>query len=430
VVDNSIIIKSECVGLQFWFTDYSKNQENLDLLLGEIEYADFQLHYNLEETTQALMDSIPEKHFLSLDDPPMAGKELVHGLFRPFIPRKKYFFTPLLVIINILVFIATTVLLLRMYKAHPGEDIFEKFYLSMGFSTRPTVLHGQYWRLLTSTFLHFSILHVFFNMFFLIYIGSLIECKLGKWNFLVAYLGTGIIASTISVIWHDNEIAGGASGAIFGILLALLSTDFYERAARKALLISTGIVVVYNIIPIGRGVDHAAHFGGIISGYIFGWIVYFGLKQKNGVIRRLALPLVGTAAVIVLVACTIRFSSNYQTKEYVALSTKVDSLSQDIYHRFYASYNTHEEGLDSIQQKALPEAREMYKIAGRLNKLSLSSDRQKEALVRAKLVLLECQLYHWLYLEYEERDDYRYRGYIQDVTDSVNIIRTAWFRNR
>jgi len=430
VVDSSIVIKSECVGLQGLFTDYSKNQENLDVLLGEIEYADFHLHDNLEETTQALIDSIPEKQFLNLNDPPMAGKELVHGFFRPFVPRKKYFFTPLLVIVNILVFIATTVLLLHMYKAHPREDIFEKFYLSAGFSTRPTVLHGQYWRLLTSTFLHFSILHVFMNMFFLVYIGSLIECKLGKWNFLVAYLATGIIASTASVIWHDNEIAGGASGAIFGmfgILLALLSTDFYERAARKALLISTGIVVFYNIVPIGRGVDHAAHFGGLISGYIFGWVLYFGLKQKNRFGRGWALPLIGAASVIILVSCTIKFSSNYQTKEYMALSAKADSVSQDIYHRFYASYDTHEEGLDSIQKKALPEARELYKIAGRLDKLSLSSQRGKEAHVKAKLIRLECQLYHWLYLEFKEQDDYRYRVYIQDVTDSVNVIRTAWF---
>ena len=248
----------------------------------------------------------------------------------------------------------------------------------------------------------------------------------------MAYLATGIVAGTVSVIWHDNEIAGGASGAIFGlfgILLALLSTDFYEQAARKALLISTGIVVAYNIIPIGRGVDHAAHFGGLISGYIFGWIIYLGLKQKNYFTRNWAMPIIGAAAVIILVSCTIRFSRHYQTKDYIALSAKADRLSEDIYPRFYATYGSHEEGLDSIQQKALPEARELYNIAGQLDKLSLSPQRQKEAHVKAKLIVLQCKLYHWLYLEYKEQNDYLYRAYIQDVTDSVNAIRVAWFKN-
>jgi len=433
VVNNTIVIKSECVGFQGLFTDYSKNQENIDVLLGEIEYADFHMQGFLEENTQALMSSVPEKQFLNLDDPPMAGKELVHGPFSSFVPRKKYFFTPLLVIVNILVFIVTTVLLVRILRSHPAADIFEKTYLSMGFSSRPTVLKGEYWRLFTSMFLHFSILHVVLNMVVLVYIGSLIESKLGKWNFLMIYLFTGIIASTVSVIWHDNEISAGASGAIFGlfgVLLAFLSTDFYERSARKALLISTGIVVAYNIIPIGRGIDHAAHLGGLISGYVFGWITYLGLTHKNRFIKRWGMALTGTATVIVLVSCTIRFSTHYQTKQYAALSAEITRLNQDINADFYTNtYASHEEKLDSIQQKALPEARTLYKIAAQLDKLTLSPQRQKEAHVRAKLIRLQCQLYHWLYLEFKEENNYKYRLDIEQVTDSVNAIRIAWHNN-
>lgn len=433
VINNTIVIKSECVGYQGLFTDYSKNQENIDRLLDEIEYADFHLHAVLEETTQALMDSIPEKQFLSLDHPPMAGKELTHGFIWPFVPRKKYFFTPLLVIVNILAYIVTAVVLEKLTLTNHSGIAFEKAYLSLGFSSRPVVLRGEYWRLLSSMFLHFSILHVFFNMVFLVYIGSLIECKMGKWNFLMAYLTTGIIASTVSVIWHDNEITAGASGAIFGlfgILLALLSTDFYEKSARKALLISTAIVVAYNIIPIGRGVDHAAHFGGLISGYIFGWITYFGLKQKNQVLRQWALPLVAILTVTLLFSFTLRFSKHYQTKEYQILSATIDSLSNDISERFYRNtYVSRDAKLDSLQQKVLPEARELYKIAGRLNQLSLSPERRKEATVRSKLIVLECQLYHWLFLEFKENKEWKYRNTIQEVTDSVNIIRVEWFKH-
>jgi rhomboid protease GluP len=437
VIDNTMVIKSECVGFQGLFTDYGKNRQNIDLLLGEIEYADFHMQGFLEQNTRELMDSVPEKQFLSLDDPPMAGKELLHGFFSPFIPRKKYLITPLLVIINSIMFmVSTTVIYLIValfYKAHPisGEDIYTKAYLAIGFSSRPAVLQGDYWRLFTSMFLHFNVLHVLLNMVVLVYIGSLIESKLGKWNFLLVYLFTGLIASMVSVIWHDNEISAGASGAIFGlfgVLLAFLSTDFYERSARKALLISTVIVVSYNIIPIGKGVDHAAHIGGLISGYVFGWMTYLGLINKNQFIKKWGMALAGSITIIVFVSCGIKYATRYQTKQYADLSEKITQLSHDIDARFYTNvYTSHEEKLDSIQKKALPEARVLYKIAAQLEKLTLSRQRAKEAHIRAKLIRLQCQLYHYLYLEFkDDHNEMLYRYDIQNITDSVNTIRIAW----
>ena len=129
---NDVVVKSECVGYQALFTDYGKNQKNLDLLFGEITYAEFHLHNELEETTQDLMNSIPEKQFLNLEDPPMAGKEQLRGFFSPFIPVRKYLVTPLLVIINTLIFIAATFLLsvlprilfFRHIKLKEGENIY------------------------------------------------------------------------------------------------------------------------------------------------------------------------------------------------------------------------------------------------------------------------------------------------------------------
>lgn len=302
IIDNSVVIKSECVGYQAFFTDYGKNRKNLDRLLDEITYTDFHLQGYLEQTTEELMSAVPEKQFLTLNDPPMAGKELLHGFFSPIIPRKKYFITPLLVIMNTIIFIVTmtAIHLLISYanksNLNHGENIFEKIYLLMGFSNRSQVLHGQVWRLVTNIFLHFSVLHLVGNMIVLVYIGSLIESKVGRWNYLMMYLFAGITASMVSVMWNGGAIAAGASGAIFGlfgILLALLSTNFYESSARKALLISTAIFVAYNIIPIGGGIDHAAHFGGLISGYLFGLIAYLGLNHKNQFVKKWGIALSG-----------------------------------------------------------------------------------------------------------------------------------------
>jgi len=207
-----------------------------------------------------------------------------------------------------------------------------------------------------------------------------------------------------------------------------LSTDFYERSARKALLISTAIVVAYNIIPLGKGVDHAAHLGGLISGYIFGWITYLGLTNKNQFMKRWGMALVGSITVVVFVSCGIKFSTRYQTKQYAALSEKITQLSQDIDAHFYTNtYASHEEKLDSIEHKALPEARALYKIAAQLDQLALSPQRTKEAHVRAKLIRLQCQIYHFLYLEFKDpNSEMMYRYDIQNITDSVNTIRIAW----
>jgi len=438
IKNNLIVIKSECVGYQAFFTDYGKNQKNLDLLFGEIAYAEFHLQQNLEATASELMDAVPAKHFLTLDDPPMAGKEQLRGFFSPFVPVKKYFITPLLLIINTVIFLVTSVsinllpaVLLKRSLVNADENIYEKIYLFMGFNNRAQVLHGQVWRLFTSIFLHFSVAHLVSNMIVLVYIGSLIECKLGKWNFLLMYLFCGITASMASVIWSGAEISAGALGAIFGlfgILFALLSTDFYERSARKALLISTAIFVGYNIIPLGAGIDHAAHFGGLVSGYVLGLIAYAGLNHKNLFIKKWGIALSGAAAVVIFVACSMVFTPQYQTKEFEKLVQRTETVNEEINADFYHNGDnvTREQKLALIEHEALPRLAGLKKIAADFNRLTLPGRLKKEASFRASLINLECRFYQLLYLEFKEDNKVKYRPEIADVTNQINKVRNKW----
>ncbi|MGZ3749705.1 MAG: rhomboid family intramembrane serine protease [Mucilaginibacter sp.] len=436
VIGNTIAIKSECVGYQGFLTDYSKNQKNLDLLLGEIPYAEFHMQGYLEETTLELMSAVPENQFLNLEDPPMAGKEQLRGFFSPFIPRKKYFITPLLVILNTVIFFVTILSIYAMIalatRLNDGADqnVFEKIYLFMGFSSREQVLNGQVWRLLTSIFLHFSFMHLLFNMIALVYIGSLIECKLGRWNFLMMYLFTGITASMVSTIWNSGVISGGASGAIFGlfgILLALLSTNFYERSARKALLISTAIFVAYNIIPVGRGIDHAAHFGGLISGYIFGWIAYLGLNHRNQLIQKWGIALSGTLIVIAFVSASLVLTPQYQLKEMDRLNGKYETLCKQIYSQFYGNaYADRKVKLDSIEQRAFPELKSLKLVGDQLVRLSLPSKKKREAKYRAEIINLQLHYYKLLYLEFKHEDNFKYRYQIEATTARIDSIQIAW----
>jgi rhomboid protease GluP len=434
IKDNWAIIKSECVGFQGLLTDYGKNAKNLDKLFNELEYTDALLSNSLQERTQELMDSIPENQFINLDEPPMAGKEKLHDFIQAFIPQRYYFVTPILVLLNIAVYIFSAFALVALVafaqksgKLAISAHYFENLYLAIGFSDRPSVLHGQVWRLLTNTFLHFSPLHLVGNMAALIYIGSMIESKLGKWNFLLLYLLTGITASMISVSWHYYGVSGGASGAIFGlfgILLALASTGVYEANARRAILISTVIMVALNIAPVSSKIDNAAHFGGLVSGYVFGWIFYWGMVNRYHFSAKLSLA---AAAFITLtvVSLGLAFVPDYKIQDYNALVKKINITESAINRCYYGQYGkTHEEKLDTIEQHGKPLLTEFKKEARKLDQFKLPSKLKEESQIHSKIIYLECREFDLIYKESKEMNYYRYRPQMDSITNSINDLRS------
>jgi rhomboid protease GluP len=438
IVNNYAIVKSECVGYQFFFNDYGKNAKNLELLLnGEIEYVEYHLKDTLHETTQDLIDSIPDNQFINLEDPPMGYKEKLRSFSLAFHPKTDYFITPLLVLTNIAVYIFTFVFLIAMIvvfavkaqQQHSHRYLFdniEEIYLSLGFSSRTQVLSGQVWRLLTNTFLHFSLLHIAGNMVVLIYIGSLLESKLGRWNYLFLYLLTGICASITSVVWRDQGIAAGASGAIFGlfgIFLALLSTKFYEPNARRALLISTALFVGYIIIPKGSRVDHAAHFGGLVSGYLFGWIAYLDLKNQK---QKLTAVYAAAITVIFTGAC-IWLAPVYQFKELKQLSAKTERLSDELRLDFYGNYTNQRDSLMMVfTHKALPKMDTLKQIGKQMQQLVLPKKEKQVADIKSKIIFEECKLYALIYKEYRDKDQVKYRDEINQTTQTINDLRMEW----
>ncbi|QKJ31324.1 rhomboid family intramembrane serine protease [Mucilaginibacter mali] len=433
VYADKIVIKSECVGYQGLFTDYGKNQKNLDLLFGEMDVTEVLLQDKLEQTAQQLMDTIPEKQFLSLADPPMKGKELLRGFFSAFVPKKHYAVTPVLVLVNIFIFVASILalgiiiaILQRSGRDMSDDHFFQNLLLAVGFSNRTQVLHGQVWRLFTNTFLHFSLTHLIGNMIVLIYIGSLIENKLGKWNFLFLYLLTGVMASMVSVMWHINAVAGGASGAIFGlfgILLALLSTNFYEASVRRALLISTAIFVGYNLIPFRGQIDHAAHLGGLASGYVLGLIAFFGLSKPNRAFKKWGIVPVGIAVATAFIVLGIRFTPEYHFDSYARTYKHSEDLGYNIRSIFYGDSVGRVTRLDRMEHQALPQVRELLRIADTLQKIELPEKQKQKAALQAQVIKLECTFYNLLYKEYKENDKEKYRPEMERNTSIMNDLR-------
>ncbi|HJW18224.1 MAG TPA: rhomboid family intramembrane serine protease, partial [Flavisolibacter sp.] len=151
------------------------------------------------------------------------------------------------------------------------------------------------------------------NMYALLMIGNYLEPMLGRLRFTVAYVCTGIFASITSLWWHQEPIvSAGASGAIFGLyglFLALLTTNLIPHAARKALLQSIGIFVLYNITYglRSQAVDNSAHIGGLLSGLAIGYLYFFTIKTEARLKTRAIL--VGIISTTVIFGCLYLMNS-------------------------------------------------------------------------------------------------------------------------
>lgn len=157
--------------------------------------------------------------------------------------------------------------------------------IKWGGNLRSLVIGGEWYRLLTNIFIHAGIIHILFNMYALFYIGRFLEPLTGRWRFLVFYICTGIFASATSIWWSGDRVSVGASGAIFGmygVFLALLTTNLVEKNVRKGMLQSIGIFVVYNLAyGMKGGIDNAAHVGGLVSGFVSGYVTYLLFLKKT-----------------------------------------------------------------------------------------------------------------------------------------------------
>ncbi|MGK7392480.1 MAG: rhomboid family intramembrane serine protease [Candidatus Cyclobacteriaceae bacterium M2_1C_046] len=278
-IDNGVAnLKSECTGSQLM--DWGKNKKNVETLLTKLEEVkSVMTQVEIEAKLAEVRQGYTTKEDDILRKPPSTTKDKITDFFSIFKPTEGFFISPILININLFVFIA--MLISGVHVLMPeNQDL-----LNWGANCRPMTLEGQWWRLFTACFLHIGILHLILNMYALLYIGLLLEPYLGKTRFLAAYLISGIAANMTSLWWHDLTISAGASGSIFGmygVFLALLTTNLLDKSVKKALLTSIAVFVGYNILnglQPNSGIDNAAHIGGLLSGLIVGYAFVPSLKK-------------------------------------------------------------------------------------------------------------------------------------------------------
>ncbi len=156
-----------------------------------------------------------------------------------------------------------------------GDETSPEMLILFGAKFNPLITDGEYWRLLTSMFIHIGIIHLFFNLYALFILGKSVECFFGKIDFLVIYFISGLWGSLFSYAFN-NSISAGASGAVFGLIGALISffainKEMFGKSGKQT-LISTIFIAVLNLV-IGfstSGIDNYAHIGGLLGGLSLG----------------------------------------------------------------------------------------------------------------------------------------------------------------
>lgn len=166
-------------------------------------------------------------------------------------------------------------------------------------------LSGEWWRLFTNTFIHGGLLHFAFNMWCLWSLGRLAEAVYGHWTFAAVYILCGLSGSLGTILWNPLVSSVGASGAIFGIAGALISSFYLgefslPRSAISGMLRSVVAFVGYNLVfgAMIAHIDNAAHIGGLVMGLILGALIARVAPMHDDFARRIGVLLVGVVIVL------------------------------------------------------------------------------------------------------------------------------------
>ena len=198
--------------------------------------------------------------------------------------QKKFpYITVILIVLNVVYYFIV---------AAGGSTYQSTYMISMGANCAPFVFEQhEYWRILTSMFMHFSFQHLAGNMVYLGIVGFSYEHVVGHWKFLLVYMlsgiGGGVVSSAYYQLTGEAVVSAGASGAVYGLIAMVIYLMYTARKRTGAAPLMYRMVIVlvfllYSNFAIGRGVDIAAHLGGLAFGFIVCFLFLPYKTSKKG----------------------------------------------------------------------------------------------------------------------------------------------------
>jgi membrane associated rhomboid family serine protease len=206
--------------------------------------------------------------------------------------------TQILIAINVIVFFAETASGAPLGGGGGGQ-VYVK-----GLLFGPSISQNhEYWRLVTSGFLHDGLLHILFNMVFVYFMGQILEPAIGRLNFVFVYGASLLAGSFGALLFQPDAFTVGASGAAFGILGALIVVARARGISiwQSGLGLTLAINIVFSLSV--AGISIGGHVGGLVGGLITGWlIVELGERRRMKHAALLGCVAVGVISVIGAIA--------------------------------------------------------------------------------------------------------------------------------
>jgi len=270
----------------------------------------------------------------------------IHRFFRKLhLATPRTFVSESIIVLNVVIFAV-----MLAYGVHLLTPQAQQL-VDWGANYGPRTLSGQWWRLLTATFLHAGIFHLLINMWVLWDLREIAERLTGPVGFFVLYLFAGVMGSLASLFWNPTTPSVGASGAIFGVFGGLLSFVWVNRESipreiLQSLRSSAMTIFVLNlVISIGASnIDTAGHIGGLMAGLGAGSILSQPVSEqmrKSRAIRNMLL--------LIIASLVIAISWSLLPKEAGALM-RFASLSEQIERSSYARFR---QASEEFQQKKI-----------------------------------------------------------------------------
>ena len=259
----------------YYFTDKELSKENLN------EEKPIKLKFKIISNEQSL-NSLPInflllKMLINNEDKRAYLHYKRKVLTQNLVDKHMQRFTPItytLILINIVIWLCMILYLNRF------SDV---KLLEVGGLVHFNVVHGEWYRLISSMFLHFNFEHILMNMLSLFIFGKIVESIIGSWRMLIIYIISGLYGNFVSLSFNTTTISVGASGAIFGLIgsifvIMYLSKNFNKKMIGQ-LLIALVVLIVFSLFM--SNINIMAHLGGFISGVLITLIGYYFKTQRS-----------------------------------------------------------------------------------------------------------------------------------------------------
>ena len=214
--------------------------------------------------------------------------------------------------------------LIYLYSLKSGVS-YNELLLDFGAKENFNILAGEYWRFVTPVFLHTGMIHLLINCYSLYVIGVSVEKIFGRFRFLTVYFIAGVLGNLFSFVFSPNRSVG-ASGAIFGLLGALLYFGLERPVLFRKFFGNSILVTIFINLTYGfsnTGIDNFAHIGGLSGGFIASGIVAKPAKTRWYLNRTLYIMLT-----ICIIISGLAYGFNNKQSKIIIKANELESLDR------------------------------------------------------------------------------------------------------